>query len=254
MVCLSHSSYGIQWFAPLMNFSFWERCDFHVSFSGSDMSGNVWNRPSRSSMFDMGISSNIMKSPSPKCLHDILRHDHIQWHRPFIRYFTKSLPCYWTGPYYRFRRYCLIPWGFHRTLILQRVRLANRGRLLLRTPGPVPLGTCICSNVETIHSWTCHVYGPFECRTSLGTSTLLVSTYISLFLILRRPMAFLFLSLYETPGRASRMNVLFLGPGDIPVSYSNRDTTWNAWNRHSGSFMVDTGILFRNMKSPSHEC
>ena len=35
---------------------------------------------------------------------------------------------------------------------LQRVRLANRGRLLLRTPGPVPFGTCICSNVETILS------------------------------------------------------------------------------------------------------
>ena len=33
--------------------------------------------------------------------------------------------------------------GFHRTL--QRVRLANRRRLLLRTPGPVPFGTCICS-------------------------------------------------------------------------------------------------------------
>ena len=41
--------------------------------------------------------------------------------------------------------------------ILQRVRLANRGRLLLRTSGPVPFGTCICSNVETIFSWTCHV-------------------------------------------------------------------------------------------------
>ena len=40
--------------------------------------------------------------------------------------------------------------GFHRTL--QRVRLANRGRLLLRTPSPVPFGTCICSNVETILS------------------------------------------------------------------------------------------------------
>ena len=63
-------------------------------------------------------------------------------------------------------------WGFHRTL--QRVRLANRGRLLLRTPGPVPFGTCICSNVETILSWTCHVYGPFESRTSLGTSILLI--------------------------------------------------------------------------------
>ena len=61
--------------------------------------------------------------------------------------------------------------GFHGTL--QRVRLANRGRLLLRTPGPVPFGTCICSNVETILSWTCHVYGPFEFRTSLGTSILL---------------------------------------------------------------------------------
>ena len=53
---------------------------------------------------------------------------------------------------------------------LQRVQLANRWRLLLRTPCPVPFGTCICSNVETIHSWTCHVLGPFEFRTFLGTS------------------------------------------------------------------------------------
>ena len=42
----------------------------------------------------------------------------------------------------------LITRGFHRTL--QRVRLANRGRLLLRTPGPVPFGTYVCSNVESI--------------------------------------------------------------------------------------------------------
>ena len=55
---------------------------------------------------------------------------------------------------------------------LQRVRLANRGCLLLRTPVPVPFGTCICSNVETILSWTSHVYGPFEFRTSLSTSML----------------------------------------------------------------------------------
>ena len=61
--------------------------------------------------------------------------------------------------------------GFNRTL--QRVRLANRGRLLLLTPGLVPFGTCICSNVETILSWTCHVCGPFEFRTSLGSSILL---------------------------------------------------------------------------------
>ena len=31
------------------------------------MSWNVWNRPSESLMVDMGISSNIMESPSPKC-------------------------------------------------------------------------------------------------------------------------------------------------------------------------------------------
>ena len=71
---------------------------------------------------------------------------------------------------------------------------------------------------------------------------------------LRQPMAFLSLNSYDTPGLAPRMNVLFWGPDDFPVSYSNRDTSWNAWNRHSGSFMVDTGILFSNMKCPSHEC
>ena len=63
--------------------------------------------------------------------------------------------------------------GFHRTS--QRVQLSTNGRLLLRTPGPVPFGTCICSNVETILSWTRHVYGPFEFRTSLGTFILLTT-------------------------------------------------------------------------------
>ena len=105
-------------------------------------------------------------------LHDILGHDHIQWHPQLTRYYTylfaNVLPNWTLIPILT-----LLPnfGGFHRTL--QRVRLANRGRLLLRTPGPVPFGTCICSNVETILSWTCHVYGPFAFRTSLGTSILL---------------------------------------------------------------------------------
>ena len=63
-------------------------------------------------------------------------------------------------------------------------------------------------------------------------------------------MTCLSLNLYDTPGLAPRMNVLFWGPGDFAVSYSNRDTSRNAWNGHSGSFMVDTGILFSNMKYP----
>ena len=49
------------------------------------------------------------------------------------------------------------------------------------------------------------------------------------------------LSLFDTPGFSPRINVLFWGPGDFSVSYSNRDASWNAWNCPSGSFMVDTG-------------
>ena len=33
-----------------------------------------------------------------------------------------------------------------------------------------------------------------------------------------------------------------------------RNTSWKPWNRHAWSFMIDTGILFSNIKSPSHEC
>ena len=101
-------------------------------------------------------------------LHDILGHGHVEWHPQLIRHYTNLRTYYRTGLFLPILT--LLPnfGGFHRTL--QRVRLANRGRLLLRTPGPVPFGTYICSNVETILSWTCHVYGPFEFRTSLGTS------------------------------------------------------------------------------------
>ena len=121
-------------------------------------------------MVDMGISSNIMKSPFPN----------VTWHSgtwpctmtpsidQTLHQFANLLPNWTLLPILT-----LLPnfRGFHRSL--QRARLANRGRLLLRTPGPVPFGTCICSNVETILSWTCHVYGPFEFWTSLGTSILL---------------------------------------------------------------------------------
>ena len=57
----------------------------------------------------------------------------------------------------------------------------------------------------------------------------------------RPPMASLFRSLYGMPGLAPRMNALSWGRRDFQISYSNRDTSGNAWNRHWGSFMVDTG-------------
>ena len=107
-------------------------------------------------MVDMGISSNMMKSPSPKChmtFWDMtIYSDTLNW-----LHYTNLLTYYRTGPYYRLWPHYLISGGFHRTL--QRVRLANKGCFLLRTPGPVPFGTCICSNVETIFSGACHVYG-----------------------------------------------------------------------------------------------
>ena len=52
------------------------------------------------------------------------------------------------------------------------VRLANRGRILLRTPGPVPFGTCICSVLRPF-SPELVMFSDFEFRTSLGTSILL---------------------------------------------------------------------------------
>ena len=164
MVFLSHSSYGMPGLAPLMNVLFLGRRDFHLSSSDRDMSRN---RPSGSFMADMGISSNNRKSPSPKCymtFWDMNRYyDTFNWSdiTPICELIT-LLPIL---------TLLLNFGGVHGTL--QRVRLANRGRLLLRTPGPVPFGTCICSNVETIFSWTCHVHGPFEFRTSLDTSILL---------------------------------------------------------------------------------
>ena len=67
MTFLFHSSYGMPGLAPLMNVLFWGLRDFHISFSNRDVSGNVWIRLLGSSMVDKGISSNNMKSPSPKC-------------------------------------------------------------------------------------------------------------------------------------------------------------------------------------------
>ena len=157
-----------------MNVLFLGRREFHLSSSDRDMSWNVWNRPSGSLMVDIGISSNIIKSPSPIWYMAFWDIDHIQWHPQLIRNYTNFRIYYpnWT----LLPILTLLPnfGSFHRTL--QRVRLANRGRLLLRPPGPVQFGSCICSNVETTHSWTCHVYVPFEFRTSLGTSILSLVT------------------------------------------------------------------------------
>ena len=44
-----------------------------------------------------------------------------------------------------------------------------------------------------------------------------------------QPMAFLSLSLKDTPGLAPQLIALCWGPSDLPIRHSNRDTSWNAW-------------------------
>ena len=69
-------------------------------------------------------------------LHDILGHNHVQWHPQLIKHYTNLRTYYRFWPYYRFRPYYQIL-----EVSIEHcngVPLANRGRLLLRTPGPVP--------------------------------------------------------------------------------------------------------------------
>ena len=67
MAFLSHSLCDMPGLAPLINDLFWRRCDFHISFSGRDMSRNVWTRLIGSLVVDMGVSSINMKFLSPRC-------------------------------------------------------------------------------------------------------------------------------------------------------------------------------------------
>ena len=75
--------------------------------------------------------------PLSQMLHDILDDDHLQWHPLLIRHYTNFWSYYWSWPYNRIWLFTLL----REVSIehLQRVWHANRGRLLLRTPGPVPL-------------------------------------------------------------------------------------------------------------------
>ena len=50
---------------------------------------------------------------------------------------------------------------------------------------------------------------------------------------------FLSFGLYDTSGLVPDINVLFWWLGDFLVSYSDRNTLWNTWNRYSGSFIID---------------
>ena len=145
---------------------------------------------------------------------------------------------------------------------LQRVRQANRGRLFLRTSGLVPFGTCICSNVETIHSWTCHVHGPFEFRISIGSSILRTNLLPNRTLLPILTLLPNFGGFHRTLQRvrlANRRRLLLRTPGPAPfgtcTSISQTFLSWVAIFHFSLAYIVFILQLIRYVRvCSSYEC
>ena len=97
-------------------------------------------------------------------LNYILWPDHIRWQPPTDQslYRTRPFTEFWVVSLEHLRR------SWH----------ADRGRLLLRTPSPVPYGICKCSFVETTdtQSYITPVYDTFPWLDFLPTLTLLLNT------------------------------------------------------------------------------
>ena len=157
------SLYGMPGLVPRMDVLSWGRLDFQISFSNRDTSRNAWNRHWGSFMVD---TENLIKQYEvslSKMLNDILWTDHIQWQPPADQtlYRTRPFTEFWVVSIEHLRRM------WH----------ADRGRLLLRTPGPVPYGICKCSFVETTgtQSYITPVYDTFPWLDSLLNLTLLLN-------------------------------------------------------------------------------
>ena len=131
---LSHNSSDTPGLVPLINVLFWGPCDFPISFSGGICKG-TFEIVSKEVLWAVRGSYQTILGPLSRMLHDILDDKHLQWHHPLIRYYF--WPSYRSGSYNRIWLFTLL-WEVS-IEHLQRVRHANRGRLLLRTPGPVPL-------------------------------------------------------------------------------------------------------------------
>ena len=68
-----HLSRSLLLYFDMINVLFWGPCEFHRSFSGRDISGNVFNRLLWSSMVDTEILLNNI-SPPPLHLPNVTRH------------------------------------------------------------------------------------------------------------------------------------------------------------------------------------
>ena len=97
-------------------------------------------------------------------LNDTLWPDHIQWQS------SNGQTFYRTWPFTEFWEVSI--------KYLRRVWHADRGRSLLRTPGPVPLGLAYALLVETNHfSELVGIFTDYALRISLGTFSILLYLY-----------------------------------------------------------------------------
>ena len=135
MASLFRNLYDMPELAPRMDVLSWGRGDFQISFSNMDTSRNAWNRHWGSFMDDTGILIKQYEVSLSQMLNDILWPDHIQWQPPTDQtlYRTRPFTAFWEVSIEHLRR----------------VWHADRGRLLLRTPGPVRLGLANVLLVET---------------------------------------------------------------------------------------------------------
>ena len=131
MASLFRSLYDMSGLAPRMDVLSWGRRDFQISFSNRDTSLKSSFRKFDCRYGDLIKQNEVSLS---QMLNDILWPDQIQWQSP------TDQTWYRTRPFTEF-------WGFHRTFVTG--LHADSGRLLFRTPGPVPLGLAYVLLVET---------------------------------------------------------------------------------------------------------
>ena len=135
MASLFRSLYGMPGLAPRMDVLSWGRRDFQISFSNRDTSRNALKSSLRKFYGRYGDLIKQYEVSLSQMLNDILWSDHIQWQPPTDQtlYRTRPFTEFWVVSIEHLRR----------------VWHADRGRLLLRTPGPVPLGLAYVLLVET---------------------------------------------------------------------------------------------------------
>ena len=94
---------------------FWGRCDFPISFSGMDMSRNVYLEIVSKEVLDRyGDLTKQYEAPHSRMLHDILDDNHIQWNPPLIGHYTNFWPLLIWALLPHLTFYLFVQ-GFHRT-------------------------------------------------------------------------------------------------------------------------------------------